>query len=292
MHTVDAAELRYGFTLDDLDHMTRAALMRNRTMAAPFEDRYDAAHFAIVEALYSADQWPRRDELITVGANAISRMIRLEQRHHGIDRQNMERYAQGLTHRGWMMFWDAHLHAPDHADYVVERIALGQVLAALPPGARSIIAARAATGDNGLAADRVAKSRKSFTTMLGGARRRFRAMWFEGEAVDAWVVDQGAPTGASGTTTQRAMAVVRRRKRDGRPRVSRARDRCARGHIWDATNTVSRADGSRYCRVCAADARTRRAELRRAGVTGRLSTGNRYGRTRSEQRAIDRREAD
>lgn len=281
-------ELRYGYTLDDLDHMTRTALMANRSMAADWIDRYDAAYFAITEHLYSAETWPQRHDLVGTGIKAISKMVRLELQHHGIDRQNMDNLAEGRKHRGYHMFWEGHLTFPSHEDYVVDRVALDQVWEVLSVGDRQIIAARAAYEDNGRAAEALARKRHSFVTQLNQGRRRFRTLWFGGETVRAWANDQAAPTEGSGTTSQRAMAYVRRRKREGSPEAgSRRSDRCKRGHIWDDYNTYWRRDGTRICRTCAADTRTRRAQA--AAVKQEATSTHGYPRTRSATRAADRR---
>lgn len=204
-------ELRHGYTLDDVDHMTRTALMTNRTMATPWQDRYDAAHFAILEHLYTAEIWPARPDLVRTGIKAISELVRLELRHHGVDRQNMDALAEGRKHRGFFMFWEGHLTTPSHEDYVVERIALTQVWSALPPADRRIFGARAAYRDNGAAAEALGKPRPSFTVQLNQGRRRFRALWFEGETARSWGADQ--PPRAGVDASRRAMAMVRRRKR-------------------------------------------------------------------------------
>lgn len=244
--------LAWNYTLDDLDHMARNAVGANRTMAAPWQDRYDAAYFAIIEALLTAELWPQRYTLIAAGVKAISEIVRLEQKAQGIDRQNMERYHAGETHNGFAMYWTQHLSCPSPEDPIIDRLAADQILATLTPSQRRIVAARAAAGDNGMAAEMLGKPRHSVVTQLNQARRRFLALWHEGETPHLWAADRPAPTQGSGTTTQRAMAYVRRsNKGEGTSRASRPRaTHCKRGHQFTDLTTYWRADGSRTCRTC------------------------------------------
>lgn len=247
---ITTEELRFGYTLDDVDHIARGALLASRTMAAAWEDRYEAARFAVIERIYGDEHWVRRDELLRAATRAVHDLARKELQHHGIDRQNMDNLAAGTRHGRFFMFWEGHLTFPSHEDYVIERVALQQAWDALTPTDRRILTSQALYGDNGVAADALGKPRASYTVQLNQARRRFRALWLQGETVRAWATDQRGA--GKTTTTQRAMAWVRRRKREGtadKAKPARA-TRCGRGHLKDDANTRVSTTGARVCRAC------------------------------------------
>lgn len=282
-------ELRFGYTLDDVDHIARGALLASRTMAAAWEDRYEAARFAVIERIYGDEHWVRRDELLRAATRAVHDLARKELQHHGVDRQNMDNLAAGRKHAGFFMFWEGHLTFPSHEDYVIERVALQQAWDALTATDRRILTTQALYGDNGIAAEALGKPRTSYTVQLNQARRRFRALWWQGETSQAWATDQRG-TGNTTTTTGRAMAWVRRRKRDGaaaKPKTAPA-SHCRRGHLKDEANTRISASGARVCRACENAAKRSRFHARNlTPAVGPAPTSR--PRTRSATKAADRR---
>lgn len=171
-------EIRHGYTLADIDRFARIA---NRTVwatAMDDADRHDAAWHGVVEALYTAEHWVPHYELVSAGQRAIWRTLEDNTRHHG---RRPDRAAE--TRDSFEAYWAdwVHLLAPSHESRVVERVALYQVFAQLSPRQREALLALAAHDDYAAAAAAAGMSRSLFTVTLSNARRRFLALWLEGE---------------------------------------------------------------------------------------------------------------
>ena len=137
---------------------------------------------------------------------------------------------------------------------IVERLAVGQILATLPPIEREAIVSLAVHDDYQVAADAIGLGYSALTQRLTQARRRFRA---------AWVAPEVAPA-AKGT--DRRVGVR------GKPLATHCRG--GKGpHEMTPDNTYRRPSpkaghrGERVCRAC-------EAERSKARVAARRETAN------------------
>lgn len=177
--TPTLTELRHGYTLDDLQQMTRAAVAADRSMAANVHDRFETAWSAIAEALYAADAPPPRHRLVEAGWSAIYREVRATYRESGY---NAGEAASGWgTAPRWAAYWLASFTTPSHEDRIVEKAALPALLQALTPSQRDVITALAVHHDRQATADALGLTRRAVDHQLRTARHRAAQLWHEGE---------------------------------------------------------------------------------------------------------------
>lgn len=171
-------ELRFGYTLTDVDRLARTANYTVWATAMDIDDRNDAAWHGVVEALYAAEHWVPHYELVAAGQRAIWRALEDNARHHG---RRPDRAAE--TRRSFEAYWVdwTRFHSPSPEWSVIERTALYQVFPKLPTREREALLALATHGDYGTAAAAAGMSRSLLTVTLSHARRRFIALWLEGE---------------------------------------------------------------------------------------------------------------
>lgn len=208
---IDAAPIRYGWTLAELDRLARAVVSNNCTWwpAGDREDLYAAAWHGIVEHLYTSSTEPRRSELMEAGRQALAVDVRDTMRHHGARRDGSN------SGQKYAMYWEwAGRTTPSPEAGIVERLALAQILPALTEGQLAAIHALAATGDYAEAA-RLVGSATGLKSQLMKGRRRFRALWHEGETPSSpWGTDRRAgSTSAELSSGEPALNRMRRRNR-------------------------------------------------------------------------------
>lgn len=167
--------VRFGYTLADLDRFARRAITQNLSWwrGADRHDQYDTAWSAIAEYLCAARQAPSALDLIAVGSAALSVEANAYRHHHGIPRTGGE--------SGQLPRFTAYWHQPQHdpwSDAVVDRVALGQILAGIKPAHRKALTLYGA----GAGADSVAKALgitvSTYKQRLSRARTEFRELWF------------------------------------------------------------------------------------------------------------------
>lgn len=167
---------RHGYTLSDVQHLTRLTLRLDRWhTAGDISERYDAVWFAIVEHLMKCDTAPGRSELLRVGTEASDVLVRDEMRTHG----RCTRHT-GRPMPEFIRYWNP-THAPSPERRVVEREALAQIWSLLRPSEQRALSALAATGDYERAAELAGVTGGTLTVLLSTGRRRFLAAWHEGE---------------------------------------------------------------------------------------------------------------
>ncbi|MER7126670.1 hypothetical protein [Micrococcus luteus] len=243
-------EVKYGYTLHDLDQMTRAAMIADRSLAMDYADRRDIAWSAIAEALCAAPHWPARHDLIRAGWQAIYRAVREEYRQHG--------YAGRAWHNGhasaphFAQYWYAPVQ-PGHEERIVERLAVDQVLATLTPPYRDAMTALAAADDYMGAAALLGIKYDALVARVGKARRTVLGLWHEGE------------------TPRR----VRRTDRRVGVHGAELATHCAHGHEWTPENTKIRYGTShgkrqrrRTCWTCERERGARRTAAARGAKKG------------------------
>lgn len=171
-------ELRWGYTLADVQEIARKAAFTNRFMASDFRDRVDAAWHAVVVELYTAEQPPTIHDLATVARAAVWAMVRDHHQTYGYaDREWAAGYASAPR---FVAYWTEPPGTPME-ERVVERVATPQVWWALSDRDRQVLAAFAAAGDNRSAAAALGMPVGSFRTYISQARRAWLALWHEGE---------------------------------------------------------------------------------------------------------------
>jgi hypothetical protein len=243
-------EVRHGYTMADLEQMTRAALVADRSMAADIRDRRDAAWSAIAEHLCAAEQPPSRQELIRVGWQAIYREVRDGYRHYGYaDRAWDAGHASGPR---FVAYWYRPIE-PSHEERIVERLAVSQVLTRLSDVYRDAVVALATADDYMGAADLLGISYKALVARIGTARKSVQRLWHEGE-------------------TPRRLRQTDRRV--GSHSVERA-THCGNGHEWTPENTYERKrilrgkrHTSRVCKTCEHERSVKRAAASREAKAG------------------------
>lgn len=236
-------EVKHGYTLRDLDQMTRAAVIADRSMAADIDTRKDTAWSAIAEHLCAAEDPPARQELIRVGWQAIYREVRTAYRQRGRPDNAWEDYEPVVTPR-FALYWADSGIAPSHEHRIVEGLAARQILEILTPIYRDAIVALALFDDYRLAAEALGIKQKAFEQRISVARRRLLARWFEGE------------------TPRQVRSTDRRIGAYDKPLATH----CSNGHEWTPENTHIRhrllrgkRHASRTCRACEQERGARRS---------------------------------
>ncbi|KAB2380653.1 helix-turn-helix domain-containing protein [Actinomadura montaniterrae] len=191
----DVHTLRHGYNLADLDRLAKFATRRVFGVTIDPRDRFEVAWSAIAEHLYTAADRPDPSDLITTGQKAIARHHRTELHHHGVQQRT---YAPAPRHA---IYWDTVIRptpSPEHT--AVDRIALWQIWPHLAPGERAAVQALAVHGTHQAAADALGISYQGFAARLSCARRRFLALWHEGESPSRlWRTELRASKGTART---------------------------------------------------------------------------------------------
>lgn len=208
----------HGYTMRDIDALARAVVMNNRTWwpAGDRDDLHAAAWHGIVEHLCTADETPRRTDLMEAGRRALVEDVKATMRHHGARRDSSNNGARHAIYWQW-----AGRATPSPENGIVERLALAQILPTLTPGQRRALETLAAAGDYDQAAQ-LFGSVTGLKSQLMHGRRRFRALWHEGETPSAhWGCDRraGAVRGTIGKG-ESAVYNLRRRQRAAEKRAA------------------------------------------------------------------------
>ena len=174
----------WGYTLHDLECLSRIAVSRARTKGGDYRGRYEAAWSGITDALVTAQDAVDSSDLIMAGWRAVATHVKTEGHHHGYSYD-----SQGPLVR-FDQYWAPHpVRFPEQR--IVEQVALWQILGLLSKRQWEVIQALAATGDHALAAQVVGLSDKAYRVQLSLARRRFLAWWHEGETPSGlWRTDR------------------------------------------------------------------------------------------------------
>lgn len=232
----DDAHVAHGFSLRDLDRMTHAAAIADRSRALDYADKMAIAWSAIAEALVAAAEPPDRQALVRVGWQAIYRTVRDDYRSHGRndDGEVMPRFA---------MFWFSPVTHDSPENWIVEAVAVGQVLDTLTPIYRDAMVALAVHDDYLRAARSLGIEYKAFVARIGVARKRLLTLWHEGEAPHrVYYADRRVESHSVTLATH-----------------------CQNNHEWTPENTYIRhrmlrgkPHKSRVCRACESERSARR----------------------------------
>lgn len=232
------APIKHGYTLADLDAMARQACAADRSLASDVRTRYDVAWSAIALALVEAPHWPRRETLVRVGWRAIYDEVRQMRHTYGFrDKDGTQGAASSPRFQEY--WWSPTYSFEDH---VVERLALGPILATLTESEHAAVTALAVTDDYRAAAAYLGIKDKAFQRRLDMARRKLLARWYYPDR---------PPT---------IRHTDRRVGAHGRQLVTH----CAAGHEWTLESTRWRKSGpGRDCRICERERSRVRAVRRR-----------------------------
>jgi hypothetical protein len=194
MNGLATTELRHGYTVADLDQLTRHAIHRAGPFGCDIRDRYEAAWGAIVEHLYRTDTWPSYPVLLRTGWLAIYILVRDDHHHWGY-----YDYAADSSYHGprsgprFGMFWDQRNTDGSYENGVVDRIALYQILPTLGASTYAALVALAIHGDYHAGAEALGISYSAFKQRIINARAEFKLLWHEGETPStAWGIDRRA----------------------------------------------------------------------------------------------------
>jgi hypothetical protein len=204
-------ELRHGYTLGDIEDLSRAAVRRDVWhRSLPLADRLDTAWSAIAEHLYASDEPPARTALIRAAWTALRQETEDEWHTHGVSRAAGV-YEGGAVMHGFARYWNPAARAPGPENAVVDRVALAQIWAALAPRHREVLAALAARGDYTGAAQFLDRRRGTVIAQASRARQSFLELWHEGEAPSRpWNLGR---TGKGTTRRRSVMYNITRRER-------------------------------------------------------------------------------
>ena len=212
-------------TIDDMRRIERAATTSAAHPYSTFLDaveRYEVALGAIWEAWSEAVAEgvdPYQSSLYTVGVQAISRETAAWRRHHGI-RDNA---------RAFSAYWTDWQHDQNRPEAVVSRIALWQVLDALPERHVDTLLALATHGNPQDAAVAAGCTYHAMQQRIRAARTAAYALWFDWERPPVPTFD----------------------RRSAKPLATH----CGRGHEYTPENTRWRKSTSgrgqkRACKAC------------------------------------------
>lgn len=185
-------EIRYGFTLADLQRIATAATRNTRSMFGDFAERYAEAYGAMVEHLYASPEPLAEHDLYWAAQDSLRIQAGKDRSHRGIVRYEGGGTSEPGAAPHFAIFWDAHRYEPSHEDRVVDRIALYQVLPTLTPQQRQVIGALAAFDDHEPARQALGDmAPASYRQALSKGRTRFFAYWHEGETPrGTWAPDR------------------------------------------------------------------------------------------------------
>lgn len=180
----------HGYTFTDLHLAAQLAANTCWTRGADYIDRFDAAWFAIAEALAASTEPISRHDLVSIGQVAVRDEVRAHMRHRGARPDDLTSGYE--VAKNFNRFWCQRNTASPEAQ-VVDSTALRHIWPRLSQQHRDTITTYALVdGDYRKAAAAAGTSVHNFCGRLNKARVAFRALWHEGEAPSAmWRQDCG-----------------------------------------------------------------------------------------------------
>jgi hypothetical protein len=200
-------QLKHGYTLADLHTIARLAVHTAGAAASDWHERYDTAYSGIAEALYAAEYWPQRHQLVRAGQLAIYATVDGHMQAHGYYRRKTDGTTHGAgSSPAWRAYWlDLTRPTRSPEGRVVEHAALAQILARLAPRHQDALLALAVHDDYRTAAAALGLGYATFCDHIAKARRHFYRLWHEGEKPSRiWGTDR-----RSGSTSDVKSARVR-----------------------------------------------------------------------------------
>lgn len=147
----------------------------------PFDDRYELAWEAAAVAFAGGER--SQNALISAGLGGITAEVNALRKHHGLPDAGTRTGAKfGIYWRG-----GERLQVSPFEDWIVERLAVCQVYWALSARDQEILLAEAWDLDHGYTV-------QSWRSVLMGARKRARRLWFNPESTPAHYAPRKTPT--------------------------------------------------------------------------------------------------
>ena len=204
--------VNWGYTMADLhDIAQHATRLTHGGIRHNVQERYEAAWDRIVDKLLTAERRPSRRELLFEGVSGTDRWVESDMHHRGISQRTSN--TMGAFEAYW---WRRYTPSPE--EDIVARLSLPQIWWHLTPAQRGALAALAVLDDHQKAARALGLTGANFGTHISGGRRRFLALWHEGEKPSRpWGKDQraaGARTATRTLASRRAKAASARRSKE------------------------------------------------------------------------------
>lgn len=175
-----ARDLLWGWTLAEIHDLARSAALSNRWLVSDFTIRFEAAFDALIDELLTAECCPSRHDLQAAGKGAISRSLLKDFCHtYGVADRDL---TAGIGSAPRFAAYWAHLPDDPWEDRIIDRIAVGQIMAVIGPRHVRFLEALAAAPDTRSAAGALGILRSSYRSYLSEARRAFEASWYWPEA--------------------------------------------------------------------------------------------------------------
>lgn len=212
---MDSLPVAHGYTMRDLDQLTRTAIRINSAYATvDTDERYCAGWHAAVELLLTAEQPPATHEVVSAARWAADHHTRRTAEHRGAGRTRGDGSRSDNASPRFWAYWDTDSRTtPSPETGIVDRIALAQIWPQLTPGQQQALTALATLGDYQAAADALGLSYHTFCRRIFTARSRYLALWLEGETPAGRWRDRRIQT--QGGKRQSTSAHMRRRRRSG-----------------------------------------------------------------------------
>ncbi|HWI43271.1 MAG TPA: hypothetical protein VNS81_06595 [Nocardioides sp.] len=180
----EVAEVRWGYTMDDIDRLTRRVFNKTRySYLFDHNDHVGAAWFGIVEHLFSAVEQPSDYDLIKAGTDRVGAESVANRSFYGI--------ADGAVVAPRLaMYWGLSTKrtrgrqtggSDGFTDRIAEREALPQVLAVLNTDLYEAIVTLAAYGNMSEAAKALGMEYRVFNKRIARARAKIIQAWFAPE---------------------------------------------------------------------------------------------------------------
>lgn len=173
-------EIRHGYTLTDIHSLTKLAVNTAKGwLAMDYTDLMEAAWFAIVEHLHTAEHWPPRHDLVRAGQQAVNSLVTDEMHHNGYFKYKTTSAYGPFSMPAFVTFWST---PPTTIEpRIIERIALSQIWPQLTARQRAAFTALATHDDYVLAARSLDIEPQTYRALIGRARKEFFGLWHEGE---------------------------------------------------------------------------------------------------------------
>ena len=173
--------LRHGYTMADLHRIAKhAAHSAYGWMSSDYLDVLETAWFGAVEHLYTAEDPPRRTDLIAASRRAVNRLSH-DQLHHAGHYKRRPDAGPGSMPAFVTYWWHQTAPTPSPENSIVERHSLAQIVPLLTDAQRDALVSLAVHDNHLAAADALDLNYRAFRTRIFKARRRFLALWHEGE---------------------------------------------------------------------------------------------------------------
>ncbi|MBS2939593.1 hypothetical protein KDN32_17780 [Nocardioides sp. J2M5] len=220
----ETATLAHGFTMADVEKLTRRSLFLARPSSAlTHSERHETAWFRIVELIYSSADRPEEYDLARAGADAVHRAVQDTWRFNGRDPR--ERRAMPAFERYWVNIRSNE----DFTDGIAERLSLPAVLSSLTPLEYEAVAALAAHGSSVAAARALGVTSRAFGKRVAKARAKILPLWYAPETARATTTRKrpdtehctvGHDLGEHGRVTPSGYTVCRRCERNEKRRAN------------------------------------------------------------------------